>query len=107
MDQPSDRRSQKRIPARVPVSIRSGGKETSGGETRDLSASGIFLYTTTNVSKGDVIEMVLMFPPELTQGHKQWICCQAEVLRVEEAQSGELGLAASIRQLDSLPEIPH
>ncbi len=106
MESRTDRRSEKRIPTRVSVSIRSGQAQPSSGETRDLSASGIFLYTTNRVTKGDVLEMVLLFPAELTRGQKQWICCQAEVLRVEEGSTGQLGLAASIRHLDTLPEIP-
>ena len=105
MDNRSERRSQKRIPALVPVSIRSGSNRAAQGETRDISTSGIFLYTTSKLVEGSAIEMVLMLPAELTQGEKRWICCQAEVIRVE--GSGErFGVAAAIRNMDTLPEIP-
>jgi c-di-GMP-binding flagellar brake protein YcgR len=104
MDRGNERRSQKRIPARIPVSIRSSS-DRAQAETRDISASGIFLYTTKRLAEGSALEMVLMLPAELTQGEKRWICCQAEVIRVE--GSGErFGVAAAIRNIDALPEIP-
>jgi hypothetical protein len=101
-----DRRSRQRIPARVPVSI----KEPQGslqltGQTRDLSTSGIFLYTNSHISEGSQLEMVLILPPELTQGEKRWVCCQASVVRVEESKDGNFGVAASIQNMDILPEI--
>ena len=105
MESGNERRSQKRIPARIPVSIRSSSDRAAQAETRDISASGIFLYTASRLAEGSALEMVLMLPPELTQGEKRWICCQAEVIRVE--GSGErFGVAAAIRNMDALPEIP-
>jgi c-di-GMP-binding flagellar brake protein YcgR len=105
MESGGERRSQKRIPARIPVSIRSSSDRAAQAETRDISASGIFLYTTKRLAEGSALEMVLMLPAELTQGEKRWICCQAEVIRVE--GSGErFGVAAAIRNMDALPEIP-
>jgi c-di-GMP-binding flagellar brake protein YcgR len=103
MESGRERRSQKRVPARIPVSIRSSS-ERAQAETRDISASGIFLYTSKRLAEGSAFEMVLMLPAELTQGEKRWICCQAEVLRVE--SSGErFGVAAAIRNMDAMPEV--
>jgi c-di-GMP-binding flagellar brake protein YcgR len=101
-----DRRSGQRIPASVPVSIKApqGNLELTG-QTRDLSASGIFLYTASHISEGSELEMVLILPPELTQGEKRWVCCRASVVRVEKNTDGNFGVAASIRNMDILPEI--
>jgi hypothetical protein len=49
--------------------------------------------------------MVLILPPELTQGEKRWVCCRASVVRVEENRDGNFGIAASIQNMDILPEI--
>ncbi len=106
MNSPGERRSHKRLTARVPVSVRSEGGQTCSGETRDLSAAGIFLYAASRVQNGSLLEMVLMLPPGLTGGRKHWVCCQAEVVRVEERGTGGFGIAASIRSLEPLPEIP-
>jgi hypothetical protein len=102
-----EQRSLPRIPAKVQVSIRSGQGSASPGLTRDLSRNGIFFYTDSRIHEGSDLEMVLMLPPELTQGEKSWVCCQASVVRVEEAPgTGQIGVAASIRNIATLPEIP-
>jgi c-di-GMP-binding flagellar brake protein YcgR len=101
-----DRRSRQRIPASVPVTIKAPqGNLQLTGQTRDLSSSGIFLYTSSNISEGSELEMVLILPPELTQGEKRWVCCQASVVRVEDRKDGNFGVAARIRNMDVLPEI--
>jgi hypothetical protein len=102
-----ERRSQKRVPARLPVSIRTRGSAETIGHTRDLSMSGIFLYTESKIEAGSVLEMVLILPPELTQGEKRWMCCQASVLRVEASTEGggRFGVAANIERIELLPEL--
>ena len=71
----SERRSRQRLPMRLPVSFGSPERsiETSGF-TRDLSVNGIFLYTDSQIHLGSELEIVLILPPELTQGEKQWVC---------------------------------
>ncbi len=77
------------------------------GYTRDLSTGGIFLYTESQLNEGSELEMVLILPPELTRGEKQWVCCRASVVRVEDSEEGgDFGVAARIRSMDLLPEIP-
>jgi hypothetical protein len=108
-----ERRSGQRIAARVPVSIKAqAGKAEQAtveatGFTRDLNTGGIFLYTDSRIVVGSELEMVLILPPELTHGVKQWVCCRASVVRVEDSEdSGDFGVAASIRSIEVLPEIP-
>jgi len=102
----SERRSSQRIPVRVGVSLRSPQSEPATGYTRDLSTSGIFLYANAEILVGNKMEMVLMLPTQLTGGEKRWVCCQAEVIRVEAGgEDGRLGVAASIRSMATLPEI--
>jgi hypothetical protein len=101
-----ERRSRKRLPAQVPVSIKFDGGREESAQTRDLSDNGIFLYMNSEVAEGNQMEIVLMLPPELSGGEKRWVCCQASVMRVEPGQkAGQFGVAASIQQLDVLPEI--
>ena len=102
-----ERRSRKRIPVRLPVSITKGPGESASGLTRDLSVSGVFLYTDAPMGENSELEMILLLPPELTHGQKRWVCCQASVVRVEKgAESGQIGIAANIRRMADLPEIP-
>jgi|SRR3954463_11933194 c-di-GMP-binding flagellar brake protein YcgR len=104
----SERRNGRRVTARVPVSIKSKAAPIeASGFTRDLSSGGIFLYTDSQITAGSELEMVLILPPELTHGEKQWVCCQASVVRVEGGEKdGDVGVAASIRSMEILPEIP-
>ena len=99
----AERRSGKRIAARVPTQVRSQGAQHAA-ETRDVSTNGVFLYTSSRMEKGTEVELVLILPPELTSGGKCWVCCQATVVRVEESGS-RFGVAARIRRIDVLPEV--
>ncbi len=100
-----ERRAGVRVPVKVPVSIKTGSLGVSG-ETRDLSMSGIFLYTASEISEGSELEMLLILPPELTQGEKRWVNCQAAVLRVEKRSEGsDFGVAARIKSMQVVPEI--
>jgi hypothetical protein len=105
MTSQKDRRSAKRIAASMPVQIRSAGAKITA-ETRDISQSGIFLYTNAPMAEGTDVEMVLILPPELTSGEKCWVCCHARILRVEPQPGERFGAAAQIRRMDILPEIP-
>jgi hypothetical protein len=97
-----DRRSGKRIAARVPTRVRTPQGEQDA-QTRDISATGIFLYTKSKMEKGADVELVLILPSELTAGEKCWVCCHATIVRVEEGP--EFGVAAQIRRMDILPEL--
>ena len=101
-----ERRSHQRIPARVPVQIKPTRGTVQNGHTRDLSTNGVFLYTDAQLDEGSELEIILVLPPELTNGEKRWACCQASVVRVEPSSQGSLGMAARIRRFELMPEIP-
>jgi hypothetical protein len=100
----SERRSGTRIAARVPTNVRTVEGANHTAQTRDVSANGVFLYTSSRMEKGTEVELVLILPPELTCGEKCWVCCQATVVRVEE-NGADFGVAAQIRRMDILPEV--
>ena len=99
----TERRAGTRIPSRAPARVRTPQGADQTAETRDISANGVFLYTTSRMEKGSDVELVLILPPELTSGEKCWVCCQATIVRVEE-EGTEFGVAARIRRMDLLPE---
>ncbi len=102
-----DKRARKRISVNVPVKVRSQeSADQAAAITRDLSMGGVFLYTDRRITEGSKLEIVLILPPELGLGEKQWACCQASVVRVETGQEHQFGVAATIDRLDMLPEIP-
>jgi PilZ domain len=107
MNSKIDRRSRQRVVATLPVRLRSSAASTEvSAQTRDVSTNGVFLYSESRLSEGADVELVLILPPELTSGEKCWVCCHARVLRVEQGPGKDFGVAAEIRRMDILPEIP-
>ena len=107
MDPKTDRRSRERVPAQVPVRLKPAqGEAEQTGYTRDLSTHGVFLYTNSRIAEGTELELVLILPADLTFGEKRWVCCQANVVRVEKKPGQPFGVAAQIRRFEVLPEIP-
>jgi hypothetical protein len=104
-----DRRTRQRVVTRLSARLRSSstaaGSELTA-ETRDVSTNGVFLYTKSRMAEGSDFELVLILPPELTSGEKCWVCCHARVVRVEQGAGTDFGVAAEIRRIDILPEIP-
>ena len=101
-----DRRTQKRLSLALPVTIKSEqGTIQASGCTRDLSSSGIFLYSDSHFSEGSALEMVLILPKEMTGGEKRWVCCRGSVVRVETSGQQRRGVAARILSMEILPEI--
>jgi hypothetical protein len=100
----ADRRSRQRVPVRVPVKVRHEGAERQG-LTRDLSSSGIFLYSEPGIKAGSKLELVIMLPPGLGLGPGGWTLCQASVVRVEESDAKGVGIAATLDRIARLPEI--
>jgi len=106
-DSKPERRSRQRKTVRLGVSIRSSQGQPAAAYTRDLSTSGIFFYSDSEILVGSELEMVLMLPEQLTNGEKRWVCCQAAVIRVDHSgEGGGFGIAARIRSIATLPEIP-
>ena len=101
-----ERRSQKRTPIQVPVKVRPHGAEgpEQSALTRDLSSSGIFLYSESAIAPGAKLELVVMLPAELGFG-SGWTLCQASVVRVEQSDGKRIGVAATLDRIDQLPEL--
>ena len=75
------------------------------GLTRDLSSTGIFLYSDGALESGSKLELVVMLPAGLGFGPGGWTLCQASVIRVEQADGKGVGIAATLDRIELLPEI--
>jgi hypothetical protein len=107
MNSKTDRRSRRRVVATLPVRVRDTAADAElSAQTRDVSTNGVFLYSASRMTEGSDVELVLILPPELTAGEKCWVCCHARVLRVEQGPGKDFGVAAEIRRMDILPELP-
>lgn len=102
-----ERRGQERTPVRVPVKVRpqKGEVGEQSGVTRDLSSSGIFLYSESALEAGATLELVIMLPGGLGFGPGGWTVCQASVVRVEKSDGKGVGVAATLDRIEHLPEL--
>ncbi len=91
----------------MPVKVRrqKGEGPEQPALTRDLSSTGIFLYSETGIEPGAKLELVVMLPRELGLGSGGWTLCQASVVRVEESDGKRIGVAATLDRIDQLPEL--
>ena len=78
-----ERRSAQRFPFQLPVALKSPGQANGAGFTQDLSARGAMIWTDFPVSEGQVIEMTLVMPAEITLTEEMTVRCRARVLRRE------------------------
>jgi hypothetical protein len=103
----SERRRQERTRVRVPVKVRAkdGERPEFSGLTRDLSSSGIFLYSESPLEAGAKLELVIMLPGGLGFGPGGWTLCEASVVRVEKSGDDGLGVAATLDRIELLPEL--
>ena len=75
------------------------------GVTRDLTSSGIFLYTDSALEAGSKLELVLMLPPGMGLGPGGWTFCEASVVRIERSEGKGIGVAATLDRIERLPEL--
>jgi c-di-GMP-binding flagellar brake protein YcgR len=100
-----ERRSRQRLSARLPLKVRQADGSELDATTRDLSSTGIFLYSQQGLQSGTKIELVITVPASLGIGPGGWALCQASVVRVEEQSDKGVGVAASLDRIELLPEI--
>ena len=79
-----------------------GTNVTGVGETRDVSAGGLYFYTHHQLEIGQEVECVLLLPEALTQAPApMFVACSGKVLRVERnISNGKPGVAIEISSYD-------
>jgi PilZ domain len=99
-----ERRSLTRFPLQLLVKIQICGTDALVfAETKNISAGGIYMYTSSHLDLGSELELSLALPPQLTQSATAIdIACKGKVLRVDKDPSGTTGIAAEIFSYDFL-----
>jgi c-di-GMP-binding flagellar brake protein YcgR len=74
----------------------------SEGQTRDISAQGVYLRAQEGIPVGAHVEMYFTLPEKVTQGAKVFIHAFGRVLRVEKREEAQdtIGVAAMIERYD-------
>ena len=104
--QDKDKRSTRRFPLHLPVSVRyAEGEKEHSAQTRDVSARGICFFADSGIQAGSPIDFTLTLPPEITLTDSIRVHCKGHVVRVEDfGANGRLAVAAVIEEYEFLPE---
>jgi c-di-GMP-binding flagellar brake protein YcgR len=101
----SERRQSQRVYTQQPVTIRYNreGNFEFTGISRDLSASGIFLYTESVLEEGAQVELTLTFPSESGQASPMQV--RGRIVRVQRTPAN--GIAVQFDTITVIPERSH
>jgi hypothetical protein len=98
-----ERRCGQRFPYQVPVTLRVPGETRTGsGFTQDLSSRGAMLWTDLPLSVGQMVEMTLIMPSEITLVDDMNVCCRVRVMRCDQVDGGKPAIAVHIEHYDFL-----
>src|SRR5262245_63468655 len=102
----NEQRNTRRFSLKLPLSIKldSGSLPMIASQTKDVSARGVFFYLNSEVTKGSPIEFTLTLPPEITLTESIRVRCKGKVVRVDQSNGPQIGIAAAIDQYDFLNE---
>lgn len=98
-----ERRCGQRFPYQVPVLLRIPGESRSGsGFTQDLSSRGAMIWTDLPLTEGQMVDMTLVMPSEITLAEDMNVCCRARVVRREQAEGAKPAVAVRIEHYEFL-----
>jgi hypothetical protein len=98
----SEKRSCERVKAndKVEVKVGNGSVHNAQAQLRDVSLRGVYMYLQNKVSEGSTLEVVLPLPAGILAGPENWIRCKCRVVRVEDKDGPEFGVAATIEEFE-------
>jgi len=102
-----ERRAMRRFPLQLPVSLQVSRETpvTVPGETRDISARGVLIFTDTEIGVGSRLDFDLILPWEVTLTTNLRVRCTGKVVRVQgSAALGKIGLGIAIDNYEFLSE---
>jgi len=102
----TERRSRKRYPLKLPVTVRPPGVSAGGEirtESKDVSSHGVYFVMENSLKSGSAVEILLTLPSEITRAEPVRVRCEARVQRSENIAEGRVGVAAEIERYRFLP----
>jgi hypothetical protein len=97
----STRRRHERLELSVPATVKVG-EEIVPASTRDISLSGLFVFTEAQFREGSEIDIVLMLPKELGLPASDMVCCHGRIVRAQ-SSGGKCGVGAEIERFQAFP----
>jgi hypothetical protein len=101
-----ERRGAQRFDFHLAVAVRQCGTGIEAhGYTQDLSGRGALLFTDAEIPQGEVVELTLVMPSEITLTESMRVRCRGKVVRVIAPTVGNhCGLAVQIAGYEFLPD---
>ena len=105
MSDGADRREARRFTMSLPMRVLplEGRDKELSVQTRDVSYRGLYFLADAKFDIGTEIDFVITLPEQITQSGDVHIRCQGQIVRVEPAENGQLGIAAKIARYEFLP----
>jgi hypothetical protein len=105
MSDGSDRREARRFNMTLPLRVLPHEPYGSvlTAQTRDVSYRGLYFLADSKFEIGSEIEFVITLPQQVTQSNDVNIRCLGQIVRVEPATNGHLGIAAKIERYEFMP----
>lgn len=101
----SERRVARRFTMSLPLRVlaRESRSHELRAQTRDVSYQGLYFLADAPFEVGNEIEFVLTLPKLVAQTGEVDIRCRGQIVRVETATNGHVGVAAKIERYEFLP----
>ena len=101
----SERRVARRFTMSLPLRVlpRESRSHELRAQTRDVSYQGLYFMAEAQFEVGSEIEFVLTLPKLVAQSGEVDIRCRGQIVRVESAVNGNVGVAAKIERYEFLP----
>jgi hypothetical protein len=101
----SERRVARRFTMSLPLRVlpRESRSHELRTQTRDVSYQGLYFMAEAQFEVGSEIEFVLTLPKLVAQSGEVDIRCRGQIVRVESAVNGNVGVAAKIERYEFLP----
>ena len=105
MGDASERRVARRFTMSLPLRVlpREPRNSELRAQTRDVSYQGLYFLAEEPFEVGTEIEFVITLPQQVAQTSDVEIRCRGQIVRVEAASDGRLGVAAKIERYEFMP----
>jgi PilZ domain len=101
----AERREARRFTMSLPLRVlpREDKGQEVDASTRDVSYRGLYFLAEADFKVGTDIEFIITLPQQVTQSGDVNIRCLGQIVRIEPAENGSLGIAARITRYEFMP----
>ncbi len=97
-----EQRRSRRFQLALPLTLLRGsrGEINRTGETRNLSSTGVYFVVGEPVELGSLLEFTVTLPDEISLTGPVRLLCRGKVIRIEQQEQAQVGVAATIERYE-------